>query len=92
MNRIADLLRSVPAVLLRALVRGYQLFISPVLGANCRFDPTCSAYAHEAIGRFGAVRGTFLALKRVSRCHPWGGFGHDPVPERAPPKRIMHDV
>ncbi len=92
MNFLVNHLRSAPALLLRVLVRGYQLFISPVLGANCSFDPTCSAYAHEAIGRFGAVRGSFLALKRVSRCHPWGGFGHDPVPERSPQKRIMNDV
>ena len=79
-----------PAIVLAATIRGYQLFVSPVLGANCRFDPTCSAYAQESIKRFGALRGSFLAVKRISRCHPGGGFGHDTVPERAPHKRY-HD-
>jgi uncharacterized protein len=76
---------------LTAIIGGYQLFVSPVLGANCRFDPTCSAYAQESIKRFGAVRGSLLAVKRISRCHPWGGFGHDPVPERTSHNRY-HDV
>ena len=83
------LIRRLPALALTAVIRGYQLFVSPVLGANCRFDPTCSAYAQESINRFGACRGTFLAVKRIARCHPWGGFGHDPVPERAPHKRYQ---
>ncbi|HZW59721.1 MAG TPA: membrane protein insertion efficiency factor YidD, partial [Woeseiaceae bacterium] len=51
------------------------------LGANCRFQPTCSAYAAEALRRYGAFRGGALALRRVSRCHPWGGSGYDPLPE-----------
>ncbi len=80
-----------PALLLTMLIRGYQLFVSPVLGSNCRFDPTCSAYAQESVKRFGATRGTWLALKRIARCHPWGGYGHDPVPERAPQNRY-HDA
>lgn len=67
--------------LLRGMVRGYQLLISPVLPASCRFQPTCSAYAMEALGRHGALRGGALALRRISRCHPWGGAGYDPVPE-----------
>jgi putative membrane protein insertion efficiency factor len=62
------------------LVRAYQVTLSPFLGGSCRFTPTCSAYAAEAIRTFGAARGLWLALKRVARCHPWGGFGHDPVP------------
>jgi len=61
-------------------VRAYQVTLSPVLGGQCRFTPTCSAYAAEAIGTFGARRGLWLAMKRVARCQPWGGFGHDPVP------------
>lgn len=80
-----------PALMLTASIRGYQLFISPILGSNCRFDPTCSAYAQESIKRFGALRGSFLAVKRIARCHPWGGFGYDPVPEHAQQNRY-HDV
>ncbi|HKF72671.1 MAG TPA: membrane protein insertion efficiency factor YidD [Stellaceae bacterium] len=72
--------------LLRGLIRGYQLFVSPVLGPSCRYLPSCSDYAAEAIGRHGALAGTWLALKRLARCHPWGGSGYDPVPE--PPRRI----
>jgi putative membrane protein insertion efficiency factor len=64
-------------------VKGYQLMISPWTPATCRFTPTCSSYAIEAIELHGAVRGTWLALKRIGRCHPWGGLGYDPVPPRA---------
>jgi putative membrane protein insertion efficiency factor len=69
------------AAILIALVRSYQWAISPWLGPRCRFDPTCSSYAITAIERFGALRGGWLALKRILRCHPWGGTGYDPVPE-----------
>ncbi len=65
---------------LKLLIRGYQLFVSPVLGANCRYAPSCSQYAVEAIDSHGAVRGSWLAVKRIGRCHPWGGSGYDPVP------------
>lgn len=61
-------------------IRFYQLFISPVLPPACRFTPTCSAYAVEAIMTHGLLRGGWLAVKRLSRCHPWGGSGYDPVP------------
>jgi putative membrane protein insertion efficiency factor len=64
-------------------VRVYQLVVSPLLPPSCRFLPTCSDYAAEAIRRHGAVRGLLLALRRLARCHPWGGSGYDPVPERA---------
>jgi len=70
-------------VLARALIlmiRGYQFGISPLLPPSCRFTPTCSAYAAEAIARHGAVRGGALAARRLARCHPWGGSGPDPVP------------
>ncbi len=68
------------STLLRTLIRGYQLLLSPVLPGACRYYPTCSAYAHEAVARWGAVRGGWLAVKRIGRCHPWGGTGFDPVP------------
>jgi putative membrane protein insertion efficiency factor len=62
------------------LVRGYQLLISPLLPPSCRFAPTCSCYAMEALTNHGALRGGWLAIKRIGRCHPWGGEGYDPVP------------
>jgi len=62
------------------LVKLYRLLISPWLGANCRFDPSCSSYAVEALQRHGALRGGWLAARRIGRCHPWGGSGYDPVP------------
>lgn len=65
---------------LLALIRAYQLLISPFTPPACRFNPTCSQYAREAIIRHGACAGTWLALKRLARCHPWGGAGDDPVP------------
>ena len=66
--------------LLIAPIRLYQLAISPMLPRSCRFNPTCSSYAIEAIGRHGALRGGWLAARRIGRCHPWGGTGYDPVP------------
>jgi uncharacterized protein len=63
------------------LIRFYQGAISPHTPAACRYAPTCSQYAAEAVQKHGALRGTWLALKRISRCHPWGGSGYDPVPE-----------
>lgn len=59
----------------------YRLFISPVLGPHCRYQPTCSSYAIEAVERFGIFKGTWMAIRRVSRCHPWHEGGYDPVPE-----------
>nr|WP_217635525.1 membrane protein insertion efficiency factor YidD [Aidingimonas halophila] len=64
-----------------ALIRGYQYLISPLLGPRCRFWPSCSQYAVEAIQSFGPVKGGWLALKRVGKCHPWHPGGIDPVPE-----------
>ena len=63
------------------LIRGYQLFISPLLGVNCRFAPSCSAYALEALEKHGPLQGGALMVKRIVRCHPWGGSGYDPVPD-----------
>ncbi|MEO8463848.1 MAG: membrane protein insertion efficiency factor YidD [Gammaproteobacteria bacterium] len=66
--------------LLIGSIRLYQLVLSPWLGRVCRYEPTCSVYAAEAIQTFGARRGAWLAAKRIGRCHPWGGAGYDPVP------------
>lgn len=66
------------------LIRGYQWLIAPLLTPSCRFAPSCSAYAAEAIERHGVLGGIWLALGRLCRCHPWGGAGYDPVPERPP--------
>ncbi|MBV8349496.1 MAG: membrane protein insertion efficiency factor YidD [Mycolicibacterium sp.] len=71
----------VVSLAIRAVIRAYQLLISPVLLPSCRFLPTCSEYAADAIERHGAVRGAALALRRLARCQPWGGSGYDPVPE-----------
>lgn len=65
---------------LLALVWIYSKMISPLLGVNCRFQPSCSAYADEALRRYGLFKGGWLALRRIGRCHPWGGAGYDPVP------------
>ena len=61
-------------------IKLYQILISPILGPNCRYHPTCSQYSIEAINKYGPFKGTWLAIKRISSCHPWGGSGHDPVP------------
>ncbi|WP_220443910.1 membrane protein insertion efficiency factor YidD [Pararhodobacter zhoushanensis] len=65
-------------------VRAYRLLLSPWVGHGCRFQPTCSAYAMEALQRHGALRGTWLTTKRIARCQPWGGHGYDPVPGADP--------
>ena len=66
------------------LIAAYRRWVSPLLGRHCRYEPTCSRYAQQAIERHGAVRGSWLALKRIARCHPWAGSGLDEVPgERA---------
>ncbi len=66
--------------ILQGLIRAYQLVISPLLQPSCRFEPSCSHYAQEAIATHGAARGLLLTTHRLLRCHPWGGSGYDPVP------------
>ncbi|MFO0357948.1 MAG: membrane protein insertion efficiency factor YidD [Sphingobacteriaceae bacterium] len=61
-------------------VKFYQAAISPLLPNSCRYTPTCSQYAIEAINKYGAIKGSWMGLKRILRCHPWGGHGYDPVP------------
>lgn len=73
-------LRKVPGRLLIGLIRFYQVAISPWTPPSCRYTPTCSSYAREAIELHGAGRGTWMAFKRFLRCNPWGGWGYDPVP------------
>lgn len=68
---------SLPFIL---LIKIYQLIISPWLGPKCRYTPTCSHYASEALKKYGVFKGLWLAIKRIARCHPWGGSGYDPVP------------
>ncbi|MFZ5609969.1 MAG: membrane protein insertion efficiency factor YidD [Pseudomonadota bacterium] len=65
-------------------IRVYQYSFSLLIGPTCRYQPSCSEYAAQAIGRFGVFRGGWLAAKRIGRCHPWGGSGFDPVPEKKP--------
>jgi putative membrane protein insertion efficiency factor len=74
----------VPAIVLIGLVRGYRLLLKPWLGNACRFEPTCSAYALQALERHGAAAGSYLSARRLARCHPWCPGGIDPVPETAP--------
>jgi putative membrane protein insertion efficiency factor len=75
---------------MRGLIRAYQLLLSPVLPMSCRFQPSCSAYGMEAIRRHGALKGGWLTARRLMRCHPWGGWGHDPVPEAAMTTHHVH--
>jgi putative membrane protein insertion efficiency factor len=70
----------VAARIILILIRAYQVGISPWLGPACRYEPTCSTYADQAVRKHGAARGSWLALRRLLRCHPWGGSGYDPVP------------
>lgn len=79
------MLRALSVRCLVGAIRCYQFILSPWVGRRCRFEPTCSVYATEAIERHGPLRGTYLAARRLARCHPWGGSGYDPVPESPTP-------
>ena len=76
---------SLLALFLRGLVTAYRYLLSPLLPASCRYAPSCSEYALEALARHGGVVGGWLALRRILRCHPLAGWGYDPVPPAAPP-------
>ena len=76
---------SAPQKLVITIIKSYQRFVSPLLGSNCRFTPSCSTYAIDAINRFGIIKGGWLASKRILRCHPLNEGGEDPVP---PVKKI----
>ena len=79
-GQMAQARPSAAARVLMALIGGYRRFISPLLGPRCRFAPSCSAYALEAVREHGALRGTWLAVRRIGRCHPFNPGGFDPVP------------
>jgi uncharacterized protein len=80
---------SLPARILAAPIRFYQRFISPALPPSCRYSPSCSSYAVEALQTHGAVRGSWLAVRRIGRCHPWHAGGYDPVPPVRERKRAL---
>lgn len=80
MTFIINILKTLIGALFVLLIKIYQNLLSPLLGAQCRYTPTCSQYGIEAIKKYGAFKGGWLTLKRIGRCNPWGGHGHDPVP------------
>lgn len=75
-----SILKTLANGLIIGIVRVYQAGISPFFPSSCRYSPTCSAYMIEAVRKYGPLSGGWMGLKRIARCHPWGGHGHDPVP------------
>jgi putative membrane protein insertion efficiency factor len=80
MKALWDIIKQIVGFIFLLLIKIYQYLISPLTGASCRYTPTCSAYGVEAIKKHGPFKGGWLTIKRIGRCHPWGGHGHDPVP------------
>ena len=80
MKRFCLFVRSMVSKLLIGLIKLYQMTLSPLIGRACRYTPTCSNYGIEAIQKYGPIKGSWLTLKRVLSCNPWGGSGYDPVP------------
>jgi putative membrane protein insertion efficiency factor len=80
LDKVVWVLKKALGLLFLGLIRFYQGAISPMTQASCRYTPTCSQYAVEAIQKYGPLKGGWLAVKRLARCHPWGGHGYDPVP------------
>jgi putative membrane protein insertion efficiency factor len=78
-------------ILLMGLIRGYRVVLSPWLLPTCRFQPTCSQYALEAVDRFGALQGSWLVARRICRCHPFYPGGYDPVPQHSQPEPLERD-
>jgi putative membrane protein insertion efficiency factor len=77
---------TIAARVAQVCIRGYQLLLGPFMGGACRFEPSCSRYAMDAIATHGAIRGTWLTVRRLARCHPFGAPGFDPVPPASPPR------
>ncbi len=80
MKAVVNLIKAGIGAVFIALIKAYQYLLSPLLGASCRYTPTCSQYGLEAVKKYGPFKGGWLTLKRIGRCNPWGGHGHDPVP------------
>ena len=80
MKKVINFIIKLPANLLILLIKIYQYTLSPFIGRNCRYTPTCSNYGIEAIRKYGAIKGGWLTIKRIASCNPWGGSGYDPVP------------
>ena len=80
LSRLPQTFKRILTLPLIGLVRFYQVCISPLKPATCRFTPTCSQYALQALQKYGPIKGCWLAIKRIAKCHPWGGSGYDPVP------------
>ena len=80
LSRLPQTFKRILTLPLIGLVRFYQVCISPLKPATCRFTPTCSQYALQALQKYGPIKGCWLAIKRIAKCHPWGGRGYDPVP------------
>ena len=85
-----NLLKFIFSKFIVGLVRFYQIAISPWMGSSCRYSPTCSQYMIEAVNEWGPLKGFWLGIKRIGRCHPWGGDGYDPIPEN-PNKKLTKD-
>jgi len=79
-KKYLDIILKLLAVPVILLIKIYQLLISPLFPSSCRYSPTCSHYTLEALKKYGLLKGSWLGIKRISRCHPWGGSGYDPVP------------
>jgi putative membrane protein insertion efficiency factor len=79
-KKYLDIILKLLAVPFILLIKIYQLLISPLFPSSCRFSPTCSSYSLDALKKYGLLKGSWLGIKRISRCHPWGGSGYDPVP------------
>ncbi len=83
MEKAVEIISTFFKILFKLPIRIYQIFLSPLLGTNkCRYQPTCSHYMIDAINEWGAIKGSWLGIKRIFRCHPWGGWGYDPVPKK----------